>query len=54
MSWLLSPVIPKRQWPAVKFQAKRAITLEEHERIIANEFNPERKLFYELCWYLGG
>lgn len=54
MNWLLSPVIPKRQWPAVSFRAKRAITLEEHERIVAKEFNPERKLFYELCWHLGG
>jgi len=54
MNWLLSPVIPKRQWPGVKFQAKRAITLEEHRLIVAEEFNPERKLFYELCWHLGG
>jgi len=33
---------------------KRAITLEEHQRIIEREKNPERRNFYELCWHLGG
>jgi integrase len=54
MSWLPCPVIPRRQWPAVEFQAKRAITASEHQQIIMREPNPERKAFYELCWYLGG
>jgi integrase len=54
MNWLPWPLIPKRQWPAVKFKVKRAITLEEHERIIAAEVNPERKALYQLCWHLGG
>jgi integrase len=38
----------------VKFKEKRAITLEEHQRIIAAEVNPERKALYQLCWHLGG
>jgi integrase len=54
MSWLPWPLIPKRQWPAVKHKDKRAITLEEHQRIVAAEVNPERKVFYQLCWQLGG
>ncbi len=53
MGWLAWPLIPKRQWPAVKFKEKRAITLEEHRRIIAAEVNPERKALYQLCWHLG-
>jgi integrase len=53
MNWLPWPLIPKRQWPAVKFKEKRAITLEEHQRIIAAEVNPERKALYQLCWHLG-
>ena len=53
MNWLLWPLIPKRQWPAVKFKDKRAITLDEHQRIIAAEENPERKALYQLCWHLG-
>jgi integrase len=54
MNWLPWSVLPKRQWPKVKFKDKRAITLEEHQRIIAAEVNPERKALYQLCWQLGG
>ena len=53
MNWLPWPLVPKRQWPAVRFKDKRAVTLDEHQRIIAAEVNPERKLLYQLCWHLG-
>jgi integrase len=53
MNWLPWPVIPKRQWPAIRFKEKRAITLEEHTRIVDREGNPERKAFYRLAWHLG-
>jgi integrase len=53
MNWLPWSILPKRQWPKVKFKEKRAITLEEHQRIIAAEVNPERKTLYQLCWHLG-
>jgi integrase len=53
MTWLPWPVIVKRQWPAVEFGEKRAITLAEHLAIVAREQNPERKAFYKLAWYLG-
>ena len=53
MNWLPATVIPRRQWPAIHYKEKRAITLEEHQRIIAAEVNPERKTLYQLCWHLG-
>ena len=53
MNWLPWPLIPKRQWPAVRFKDKRAITWEEHCRILEREQNRERKTFYQLCWHLG-
>ena len=53
MNWVLSPIIPRRQWPAVHFKEKRAITADEHRRIVEREGNPERKMFYELAWHLG-
>ena len=46
MNWLPWPIIPKRQWPPVRFGDKRAITWEEHEAIVARERNPERRTFY--------
>jgi integrase len=54
MNWLPWPVLARKQWPAVRFGEKRAITLEEHTRIVRGERNPERRAFYELCWHLGG
>lgn len=53
MNWLLAPVIPKRQWPVVHYKDKRAIALEEHQRIVERETNVERKHFYQLAWHLG-
>src|ERR1035437_4194080 len=35
LHWLPWPVLPKRQWPLIRFQDKRAITLEEHRKILA-------------------
>ena len=54
MNWLPWPVVPKRQWPQVRFKEKRAITFEEHQAILAREQNPERKAYYQLCWFIGG
>ena len=53
MNWLPATVIPRRQWPAIHYKEKRAITREEHQRILAAEVNPERKVFYQVCWHLG-
>jgi integrase len=53
MNWLPWSVLPKKQWPKVKFKDKRAITWEEHQKVLAAEVNPERKSLYRLCWHLG-
>jgi integrase len=53
MNWLPWPLIPKRQWPHVRFSDKRGITLDEHGKIVAREQNPETKAFYQLAWHLG-
>lgn len=54
MSWLPWPVLPKKQWPAVKYGEKRAVTADEHRRILEGEKNPEWRAFYQMCWHLGG
>jgi integrase len=53
MNWLPATVIPRRQWPAIHFKEKRAMTLAEHQQILAAEVNSERKLLYQMCWHLG-
>jgi len=54
MHWLPWPILPKLNWPKVHHREKRAITSEEHQKIIAREFNPATRAFYELLWHLGG
>jgi hypothetical protein len=54
MHWLPWPILPKKQWPAIRFKEKRAVTLEEHAKIIERERNPEMNAFYQLLWCLGG
>lgn len=53
MNWLPWPVLPKKRWPKIQFKKKRAITWDEHQKIIAAERNPERKAFYQLAWHTG-
>jgi integrase len=54
MGWLPWPILPKKRWPAVRFKNKRAITLVEHQTIVAGETNRERRVFFELLWETGG
>lgn len=53
MSSLPWTVLRKKQWPKVRFKEKRAVTFEEHQKIIGGERNEERRAFYECCWHLG-
>jgi len=54
MNWLPWPIIPKRQWPQIKFKEKRGITAEEHRSILAGENNEELRHYYEVLWHFGG
>lgn len=54
MGWLPVPILPRKLFPKIVHREKRAITWAEHCQIIKREPNPERRDFYELCWYLGG
>lgn len=54
MNWLAWPIIPRRLWPKFEYGPKRAITADEHRRIVALDTNIERRAFFELCWHLGG
>ncbi len=54
MDWLAKRILPKKLFPIIRHKDQRGITWEEHSRITAREGNPERRDFYELCWYFGG
>ena len=53
LGWLAVPVLPPKLWPKSEAKPKRAITLEEHRRIIAAETSRERNLYYQLLWEVG-
>lgn len=51
--WVPVPIIPKKLWPNPKWNQRRAITAEEHEKIIAAETNLERRRYYEMLFLIG-
>lgn len=53
LGWLAWPILAKRAWPKIMTAHRRAITRDEHERIIAAERNMERRAFYEFLWETG-
>lgn len=53
MDWLPVRILPKKKFPKIEHKDQRAITAEEHAKIIARQRNPERRDFYELCWFFG-
>jgi len=53
LGWLAVPVLPPYLWPKYEPKLRRGVTLDEHQRIIAGERNPERNLFYQLLWEVG-
>lgn len=54
MHWLPWPVLPRLHWPPVEYKDKRAVTFEEHQKIVTRERNPVTRAFYQLLWHLGG
>ena len=54
LRWIVEAVLNKRLFPKPIYRKKRAITLEEHRRIVERELNAERRDYYELIWHTGG
>jgi integrase len=53
LGWLAVPALAPRLRPKPQYQVKRGITLDEHKRILAEEKNAERNLYYQLLWEIG-
>ena len=54
LGWLLTPVLNRRLWPKVKYKARRAITADEHAKVIASEKMDDYRKFFRLLWETGG
>jgi len=53
LGWLPAAIIPAKLWPEPERKDRRAITLGEHERIMASEQNLERRNYYQFLWEIG-
>ena len=53
LGWIPGAIIPPRLWPQPKRREKRAITLPEHELVLASGKNSERRDFFQLLWKIG-
>ncbi len=53
LGWLAWPILAKQAWPKIMTARRRAVTRDEHARIIAAEKNAERRNFYEFLWETG-
>jgi integrase len=53
IGWLPWPIIAAKNWPKIRSTSRRAITADEHRRIVETERNFERRLYYELLWQTG-
>ena len=54
LGWLLAPVLARKLWPKFHYKERRAITAEEHAKILAAEHLDDYRLFYDLLWCTGG
>jgi integrase len=53
LGWLAWPILAKRVWPKIRSKHRRAVTAEEHAKIIASEKNPEKRPYYEFLYETG-
>ena len=53
MGWLPWPIVSYKQWPRIRFEARRAITADEAAKLVAEEKDTEWKAFLQLLWHIG-
>ena len=51
--WIKWHIIAPKKWAKPTKAPKRAITYEEHQRIITAEQSVERRHYYEMLWQIG-
>ena len=53
LGWIMCPGLARAVWPKVTAKQRRAVTAEEHEKILAKEKHTERLAYYALLWETG-
>ena len=54
LGWLLTPVLARKLWPKLRTKKTKAITLEQHNRLVAAEKDDEFRHYLQMLWEMGG
>ena len=54
LAWLLTPVMARRVWPKLRTKKTKAVTEEQHLRMVAAVKNEEFRHYLEMLWLIGG
>jgi Phage integrase family len=54
LGWILAPVMARRIWPKLKTKRAKAITADQHARLIAAEKDDEFRHYLQMLWEIGG
>ena len=54
LGWLLTPVLARKLWPKLRMKKTKAITAEQHARLVAAEKDDEFRLYLKMLWEIGG
>jgi integrase len=53
LKWLPEEILTRGTWPVIRHKQNRAITREEHERILTVTPTEERRQYYRVLWETG-
>jgi hypothetical protein len=54
LAWLLTPVMARRFWPKLNTKRAKAITFEQHTRLIETVKEDEFRRYLQMLWEIGG
>jgi integrase len=53
MGWIPSPILPRKRWPKITKKLRRAVTEQEHQKLLTIIGGPEWRLYLQLLWFTG-
>jgi hypothetical protein len=54
LGWLLAPVLARKLWPKLRTKKTKAITSDQHTRLVESEKDDEFRHYLEMLWEIGG
>jgi hypothetical protein len=54
LGWIMAPVMARRIWPKLRTKRAKAITADQHARLIAAEKDEEFRNYLQMLWEIGG